>query len=204
MIVAGKYRIENQLSSGPCWDIFAGKDLQTLEDVAITMEPKSAKHQQLQREGKCYRKFQNNPGVPNLHWYGVEADANILVSDALGPSLQDLLDSCENRLSLKTVLMLADQMISRLELLHACNYLHRDVKPESFRIGRGEKANVVHMVNFSLAKKFRDSNQQHISYKEGKKKWWALCAMQAFRHILESSRAAGTTWNLWDMSLFSS
>ena len=51
-------------------------------------------------------------GIPNLRWFGVEGNYNILVIDLLGPSLEDLFNFCSRKLSLKSVLMLADQMVS--------------------------------------------------------------------------------------------
>ena len=53
--------------------------------------------------------------------------------------------------------MLADQMISRIEYFHAKNFLHRDVKPDNFLIGLGKKSNHVFVIDFGLAKKYRDS-----------------------------------------------
>ena len=50
-------------------------------------------------------------GVPNIRWCGVEGDYNVLVLDLLGPSLEDLFNFCSRKFSLKTVLMLADQMV---------------------------------------------------------------------------------------------
>ena len=51
-------------------------------------------------------------GVPNIRWCGVEGDYNVLVLDLLGPSLEDLFNFCSGKFSLKTALMLADQMVS--------------------------------------------------------------------------------------------
>ena len=57
----------------------------------------------------CYL---NKAGIPHLKWFGVEGDYNVMVIDLLGPSLEDLFNYCNRKLSLKTVLMLADQLVS--------------------------------------------------------------------------------------------
>ena len=56
-------------------------------------------------------------GIPNVKWFGVEGDYNVLVMDLLGPSLEDLFNFCSRKLSLKTVLMLADQMVGFILLV---------------------------------------------------------------------------------------
>lgn len=50
-------------------------------------------------------------GIPTIHWFGVEGDYNAMVMDLLGPSLEDLFNYCKRKFTIKTTLMIADQMI---------------------------------------------------------------------------------------------
>jgi len=167
--VGSKYRLGRKIGSGSFGDIYIGTNVQTGDEVAIKLESIKSKHPQLLYESKLYKILAGGVGIPNVHWYGVEGDYNVMVIDLLGPSLEDLFTFCNRRFGLKTALMLADQMINRIEYVHAKNFLHRDIKPDNFLIGLGRKANQVLAIDFGLAKKYRDpKTQQHIPYREGK------------------------------------
>lgn len=51
-------------------------------------------------------------GIPTIKWCGSEGDYNVMVMELLGPSLEDLFNFCSRRFTLKTVLLLADQLVS--------------------------------------------------------------------------------------------
>ncbi|CAH8550256.1 unnamed protein product [Dicrocoelium dendriticum] len=140
-----------------------------LNEVAVKMENIYSKHPQLHFEHKVYRMLAGAVGIPQTKWYGATRTYWVLVMDLLGPSLEDLFTFCCRRFTLKTVLMLADQMLARIEHVHNKNLIHRDIKPDNFLMGIGRHCNKVYMIDFGLAKRFRDPRtNRHIAYREDK------------------------------------
>ena len=62
-------------------------------------------------EAKFLQEFSNETGFPKFVWYGREGDYHIMVIELLGPSFEDMFAYCGRKLSLKTVLLLADQLL---------------------------------------------------------------------------------------------
>jgi len=167
--VGNKFRLGRKIGSGSFGDIYLGVNMQTGEEVAIKLECVKTKHPQLHIESKFYKLMQGGIGIPQIKWCGAEGDYNVMVMELLGPSLEDLFNFCSRRFSLKTVLLLADQMISRIEYIHTKSFIHRDIKPDNFLMGLGKKGNLVYIIDFGLAKKYKDSrSNQHIPYRENK------------------------------------
>ena len=103
-----------------------------------------------------------------MYWSGVCGQYNAMVMELLGPNTEDLFNFCNRRFSLMTTVLVAEQLIDRIEHLHSKGFLHRDIKPENFVIGRTEPE-TVYMIDFGLAKRFRDSKtKQHIPYRDDK------------------------------------
>ena len=145
-------------------------------------------------------------GIPQIKWFGVEGDYNVMVMELLGPSLEDLFNFCSRKFTIKTVLLLADQLISRIEYrvlalglarlasgfhinparagspssstrsarvllrpfcvfryVHSKSFLHRDIKPDNFMMGLAKRGNQVYIIDFGLAKKYRDPRTHAVS-----------------------------------------
>ena len=99
--------------------------------------------------------------------------------------MEDLFNYCERIFTLKTALMLVDQMISRIEYVHTCHLVHRDIKPgcyspclqvrihhalsDNFLMGVKATGNTVYIIDFGLSKKYRDPRTfAHIPCKSNK------------------------------------
>ena len=167
--VGGKYKILKKIGSGSFGEIFEGVNLENNESIAIKLEKVNTRHPQLIYESKLIKLLQGGAGIPAVHWSGSEGAYHIMVLDLLGPSLEDLFNTCSRKFSIKTTLFLADQMISRIEYIHNKSFLHRDIKPDNFLIGTGKRSNLLYAIDFGLAKKYRDiKTGNHIPIREGK------------------------------------
>ena len=126
--VGGQYRLGKKIGSGSFGlsssvrpisfdthcipgDIYLGINIISGEKVAIKLESVKAKHPMLVYESRVYKTLAGGVGIPFVHWCGRECDYNAMVLDLLGPSLEDLFNFCKRKFSLKTVLLLADQLV---------------------------------------------------------------------------------------------
>ena len=90
--------------------------------------------------------------------------------ELLGPSLENLFQKLNKKFSLKTACMLGIQMVDRIEYIHSRKIIHRDIKPDNFVIGRGNRSHIVYILDFGLSKKYWSTRQnKHIQFCRNKK-----------------------------------
>jgi serine/threonine protein kinase len=176
-VVNKRFRIIEEIGRGSFGSVQYGRDLMAQREVAIKLEQADYSRQShhLSQESEVYKILQGCPGVATYYFYGHhQIDRkmyNVLVMDLLGPSLEKYLNMCHRRFSLKTVLMLADQMLALLEYMHFSKLLHGDIKPENFVMGRRctAKENQVFIIDFGLSRPYIvPSTNNHIEFIENK------------------------------------
>ncbi len=156
-LVEERFKVGEKLGSGSYSEVFSATDKKTGEALAVKMEwQKAEKTDKLLKEAELHKELQHGKGIPRVWWSGSQGEYNLMVLDLLGPSLDDLFKK-HKKFSVKTVAMVAKQLITRLQHVHKCGILYRDVKLHNSLMGVGEKGSRrVYLVDFGLSKRYLD------------------------------------------------
>jgi serine/threonine protein kinase len=173
ILINGHYILGKPLGIGSFGEIFLGIDKNLSSNdpnklVAIKLETRKEPIQLLKFEASVYRHlYRENKGIPKLFWSGVQDDFNVMVIEMLGPNLENLFNLSSRLFSLKTTIILAQEMIQRIQYVHSRGIIHRDIKPENFLIGLN--TNQLYIIDFGLCKLFKNNDNSHIPPSNNKK-----------------------------------
>ncbi|EFJ13521.1 hypothetical protein SELMODRAFT_269002 [Selaginella moellendorffii] len=170
------YRTDRKLGKGGFGQVYVGRKLgpgdltgPNAVEVALKFEHRSSKgcNYGPPYEWQVYDNLGGKHGIPKVHFKGRQGDYFIMVMDMLGPSLWDIWNSTGQTMSNNMVACIAVEAIAILEKMHEQGYVHGDVKPENFLLGRpgSPDEKKLYLVDLGLATKWLDGTTgSHVDY----------------------------------------
>ena len=160
--------VNKQLGKGGFGYLYLGRNIRDNTLIAIKVE-EQIQRSHLTMEFQILKEIQGGEGIPRVYKLHNGHKHNYLIMQLLGKSLDKLFTDCSRHFSIKTVSQIAYQMVQRIEYVHSRAYIHRDIKPGNFLIGKNLESKKIYIIDFGLSKKYIDKNTgKHIIYKEGK------------------------------------
>lgn len=168
IILNDRFHLIKSLGKGQFSEVFQAIDLQSKEEVALKYQPKSSfqtTKTNLHKEHLILDNLKNISGVPSKKLFLEHKSHDLLVLPIYKETLKDLYDRL-GHFSLKTVLVLAIELIDILEKIHEQNIIHLDLKPENIMIGSLEKSGKqLCIIDYGLAKIYYDpKSKMHIPF----------------------------------------
>lgn len=166
-----------EIGSGSFGAVFYGMDFATKNEYAIKFEEKNKqKTSAVKEEVEIYKSLQGVLGVPKVYDLTDYKKYNVIVLDLLGPSLEKFIKVLKPTFSLSTVVFFGSQMVERVRDVHKRGYIHRDIKPNNFSLGKfsrrlpyyGLTEPLVYIFDFGLSCRYLDADLNHYELKDDK------------------------------------
>eukprot|EP01063_Lacrimia_lanifica_P015298 TRINITY_DN22099_c0_g1_i1.p1 TRINITY_DN22099_c0_g1~~TRINITY_DN22099_c0_g1_i1.p1 ORF type:complete len:383 (+),score=79.84 TRINITY_DN22099_c0_g1_i1:68-1216(+) len=171
-MISSRYELRVRIDKGAFGQVHEGYDVKLRRRCAVKLSTGSVgvggEDRITGREIAMYKAIAKltpgTPGFAQLWDTGVDRGRNFLVLELLGPSLHSLVAYC-GKIGLKSCLMLGMQILQVVKTFHELGWVHRDLKPHNFVMGRGAAGNVVHLIDFGLCTSVERSEKKAQSLK---------------------------------------
>mmetsp|Transcript_133161 Transcript_133161/g.231416 ORF Transcript_133161/g.231416 Transcript_133161/m.231416 type:complete len:351 (-) Transcript_133161:120-1172(-) len=190
-LCSGRYEVEKKLGAGCFGEVWRGRIAETKEEVAVKFEDVQGHALQLEHESdvlKLLAKPTRPQGVADCLYFGREGRYHCMVMELLGKSLEERMQGCGNKFNARTVSLVGEQVLHRIEYLHSKGIVHRDIKPENFMFGIGPKIHHLYLIDFGLSKKYFDVKHVQIRTKLSLTGTARYASINAHRGIEQSRR----------------
>jgi serine/threonine protein kinase len=191
-----RFRLDERLGSGAFGEVWRGTDTRSSRQIAAKLEVKIENIRGLLvEEYECLHTLKDpaqQQGFAEVLFFGRQDGYVFMVMELLGASLADCIEVCKGSFTVRTVVLIAEQVLRRIEYLHSKALVHRDIKPENFMMGLGPRAHVVYLVDFGLIGLYYSDEEHSQLYKDtltGTAHWCSVAAhvgAQSRRDDLES------------------
>ncbi|KAL1948927.1 hypothetical protein VTO73DRAFT_10733 [Trametes versicolor] len=172
--VRGIYQVTHRLGAGSEGTVMRAFNINTGAEVAIKQMSRTNRDDLLWPILKFEALMlalipDGTEGFPSVHYAGPDANAYVIVMDRLGPNLGALHCLCRGTFTLRTICMLADQMLDRIQLVHSRGMVSCDIKPHNFAVGFDKTAHIVHMFDFAGSRLYVTPDGEHLPLSTSKR-----------------------------------
>ena len=167
MLIGNKYQLIERIGKGNFGSIYKAQNIRTNELVAIKVESIARETKLLKRESQILQYLANTSvdNFPELKWFGLDEQNYYMVMNLLGESLSSIKEFF-GELDIKETLLIGIQMIERIRTLHQHLLVHRDIKPDNFVFGLGNKKTKLYLIDFGFTRRYTNDNGIHIPFRE--------------------------------------
>ena len=142
-----------KIGGGAFGKIYTCINNKTKEICACKIEKPDIENPQLNNEYRILSLLKNYDYFPKCYKYCNSQYGYILILERLGSNLGVIMSKLPNKkYSMKSALMIINQSLERLKLIHEKGIIHRDMKPENLCIGYKGKEKNIYLIDFGLSK----------------------------------------------------
>ena len=165
-ITIGPYTLIEQIGSGSFGHVYSATKEGSKGQFAVKVESSASEAGFLRHEGMVCCALDGCRGVLQVHDFFETPGKDVMVMDRLGDSLKQL-RATRHKISLRTICIVACEMLTVLEGVHRRGFTHRDVKLSNIMVG-GSRMDELWLIDFGLARRYVCQGGGHIPLKTGK------------------------------------